>query len=189
MTSYGFCTVEQDDVPITQDRRCIEHGEFVLAPTWVKALTPYPWPERPAGYTYCPPAYLKDYQKKATDSIGAHRKPAPKRSVSSTLDKKLRPPKPKPEAVGAYIAFTCGTCHVKVTRKRRGGYAPRFCSAACRRSLWNTARRTRPPMSAEGRACVDCGRDDRPHRDHNRCAACAQKLKRQRLRAQKAAAA
>lgn len=173
----GFCLTHQADVPITDTRRCIEDGDLVIPPTWAGHTDAFPWPERPDGYTYRPPAYLREYQKKLTDSIGKHRKPAPKQAVGATLDKKLRPPKPVQRTGQAYVTFTCGGCHTTVTKKAHGGPRQRFCNDVCRNRGYR--RGERPVMATEGRACVDCKRDDVPHRAHGRCAPCSLRLRRQ----------
>ena len=133
----GFCIPCGADVPVTEQRRCVEHGDLAIPPTWASATIAYPWPARPEGYVYSPPAYLREYQKRLTDSIGKHRKPAPKRtkSVSAALDKILMPPKP-PERIGeTLIRFVCGICRVAVTMERHhGGRHRRFCSDACRKA-------------------------------------------------------
>jgi hypothetical protein len=232
---FGFCTISQADEPITADRRCVEHGDLALAPSWAKALAPYPWPERPDGYAYTPPAYLTEYRKKLTDSIGKHRKPSPRkpRQVSASLDAKLRPPKPPKErpAPRTQTVIRCEGCRATVVLKAKAKPTTKFCSDRCRQVVRRAAlpvvvpadrtcpvcaavftpyaqrggsgqqtyctircrkraamrRYGSPKMAQQGRACIGCGRDNVCHARDGYCHRCAYQQTKAPVRAARAA--
>jgi hypothetical protein len=148
----GFCTAHGDDVPVTPDRRCVEHGDLAIPPTWAAHTAPYPWPARPEGYAYEPPAYLREFQKKLTDSIAKHRKP---RQVSPSLDAKLRPPKPRKEraAPRTQVVIRCEGCRATVILKAKAKPSTKFCSDRCRQVVRRAAR---PVVVPADRTCPVC---------------------------------
>lgn len=71
----------------------------------------------------------------------------------------------------------CPVCRAEFTPYKRGGPVQVYCSARCR-ALQNVRTRTSQPMAATGRACVDCGRGDRPHKARGRCQPCSKRAAR-----------
>lgn len=55
----AWCIAHQDDVPVTPDRRCPEHGGLAIPPSWSNQHAAYPWPERPDGWSWQPPAEIE----------------------------------------------------------------------------------------------------------------------------------
>jgi hypothetical protein len=177
----GFCTAHGDDVPVTADRRCAQDGDLAIPPSWARQGAPYPWPTRPEGWTWTPPAAPEP--KVQVPKAAPIAPPAPKKAPSPPK----RRAKPSAPSQPVMVTLSCEACHVVVTKRFLGGPKQRFCSSRCR----NKGRGPRPagmrttPMSAFGRRCLDCGRDDRPHRARGLCPICDQRARR---RAQKAAA-
>lgn len=166
MNAHGWCLTEQADVPIGTDRRCLTDGRPCIPPSWSPHTAVWttagrwePDLPRPDGYTYRPPAYLREYQRKAAESIGAHRKPAPKRpasEISASLDAKLRPaapPRPT-ETPPTERVIRCEVCRATVVLKVKTT-RQRYCSEACRMTLRRTRRERTPPPTV---TCPTCTR-------------------------------
>jgi hypothetical protein len=177
----GFCIPCRDNVPVDSSRSCIRDGHITIPPTYGKRTQEWvdgawvPFIPRPEGYVWSAPT---EPAPKPQASRPTPRPPAPKRAWS--------PPKRKSRAAEqpVMVTVTCGVCRVTVTKRRWGGHQQRFCSTPCR----NKARGPRPagnrttPMSAMGRRCVECGRDDVPHRAKGMCPVCAQRIRRRAMR-------
>lgn len=56
MSVFGWCIPCRSDAPSTPDRRCAACGHVLIPPSWARRDTPYPWPERPDGWSWSPPA-------------------------------------------------------------------------------------------------------------------------------------
>ena len=121
--SEGFCVIENTDVPVDDDRRCLTDGSVTIAPSYGKKGQQWvdgawlPHIERPDGYVYRPRTFE-----------------APSEKVVDTV----------PHA----------------ERSQRGGVV------------------ARTPMRDQGRACLECKRDDVPHYGHGLCKACRMRQQR-----------
>lgn len=140
MTLEGWCTVHRDDVPVTPDRRCLADGQLAIPPSWSHKNARFPWPSRPEGYAYEPPAYIAEYQ--ARESTRVRRAPvAPKTEVRT----------------GARGA--CTLCSAPFVDRRSGGSPRRYCSLTCQQRAAHQRKKARRPAVAEigERSCPRCG--------------------------------
>lgn len=73
------------------------------------------------------------------------------------------------------ITFTCAECgRVAEAIPALGGRRWRYCSDQCRRAA-KKRNDIRPLMAERGMSCLDCGRDDAPHKAKNLCNSCWQR--------------
>lgn len=51
----GWCNSCRQDAPSTPARCCAVCGYVLIPPSWARRDMPYPWPERPEGWSWSPP--------------------------------------------------------------------------------------------------------------------------------------
>lgn len=74
-----------------------------------------------------------------------------------------------PHVVQPRVTVACPICSTPFKVRNHGNKRPqRYCSNPCSAK----ARSTRPPMSASGQVCRECGTGDRPHRSGGLCTRC-----------------
>lgn len=172
----GFCTRAQADEPLDAYGRCLPHNESALGPSWGHSLqrwrsgTWVPFVPKPDGYVYTPKVYAAPVPKppRVVDRITAP-------TVSRERTRRSRPkapPRPKPPV----FARPCARCQTPYFPKTptNGGSPSKFCGDACRSAAYRARERQirAVPMSAQGRVCAECKRDDAPHKGDGLCRRC-----------------
>ena len=147
---YGFCIVEDNDVPVDGGRQCLTDRSFCIPVSWGSHTQQWmngAWqPEipRPENYVYAPKAWAQ--------TVVA----VPKRTTSSK--EKSTPWKTPLVPVRS----------VKETPLARTRTEP----------LITASRFARPTMAEQGKVCIVCKTGDRPHRSRGVCTYCHQTAKR-----------
>lgn len=167
----GFCYRHQADVEISPLRRCLEDDSLALPPSWGSQT--WIWADgawvngkpRPEGYVWQLPAYAQAAPPAPKKS------PRQKTAVSSSLDKKLRPPAPKPgrkfttttrrvnvqtERGAGLVTFSCVTCRATVTISRHGGPPQKYCGRRCADRAVRARTRAAAGRLTETTACPPC---------------------------------
>ena len=153
---YGFCLAEQDDVPATDRPICATCGYPLIPPRWANHTDPWPWPPRPEGYVYTPPAFLSApvaRKQGNADDLARHRKPAPKKpqhlSAFPSGQATLRRRKQYPRSTLAQRGQVCDRCGASDVQAHRD----RLCRPCYRREKWVEKHGT-----AVARPCRWCGK-------------------------------
>lgn len=156
MSVHGFCHQCRADVPADPryKRPCCEAcGHPLIPPTWGRRTQQWvdggwtPDLPRPDGYVWKDPALTE--AEKTAKKAAATKKP----TISASLDKKLRPPKPRASRAQApeYYTIRCEHCRTTVTTRNDPAISHRrWCSEACRQ------RAARPSVEVAPAVCPEC---------------------------------
>lgn len=160
MTVFGWCIPHRSDMPSTPTQSCADCGHVLIPPSWSDRRAAYPWPERPAGWSWTQPV---DPPAKGSPSLDAHRQPAPKKAKPFEPSVKRQRIVEKLAAEPSTVEIVCEHCRETKRVPSQGGTTRRFCSPQCRCRARDVVRRERERQARyEPKPCRQCGTAFRP---------------------------